>query len=85
MNSEEKAEADISLAFLEAQADVYAEKLGLPQLIKDLTSPMNLDKNAPDEVRKQFRARMESQIYAMFLQSFIEGAVRAHGNDWTYF
>ena len=44
-------------------------------MIKNVTSPMNLNRNAPADVREKFKARMEAQISAIVLQAFVEGAL----------
>jgi hypothetical protein len=62
---------------LEAMAEAWAVEANLATMIKHATSPMDLNRNAPDAVRKDFRERMEKQIDAIAQQCFIEGAHRA--------
>lgn len=73
--SSEKAE--LALALLDGQADQWAEEVNLTSMIKNATSPMDLNRNAPQSVRDRFRLRMEAQIDAIARQAFIEGAMRA--------
>lgn len=72
-----KATADMQLDVLDGMADVWAEEVNLTSMIKNATSPMDLNKSAPPEVRQRFRDRMEAQIDAIARQAFIEGAHRA--------
>jgi hypothetical protein len=74
-------ELDMSLAKLDALADVWAEEVNLTAMIKNVVSPMRLNRNAPKEVREKFTARMEAQIDAIMRQAFIEGAVRVLPDD----
>lgn len=69
---------DRALTRLEAQADTWAVECNLPGMIKNIVSPMRLNRNAPDDVREHFTGRMESQIDAIIRQAFIEGAYRNH-------
>jgi hypothetical protein len=62
---------------LDGQADQWAEEVNLTSMIKNATSPMELNRNAPDSVRHRFRLRMEAQIDAIVRQAFIEGSLRA--------
>ena len=71
-----KQKAEIGLDVLDALADTWAEAVDLTSMIKNVTSPMNLTRSAPDDVREKFKARMEAQVSAIVLQAFIEGAMR---------
>ena len=71
-----KQKAEIGIDVLDGLADKWAIDVDLTSMIKNATSPMNLNGSAPDHVREKFRARMESQINAVVLQAFVEGALR---------
>ena len=71
-----KHKAAICLDILDALADKWAADVDLTSMIKNATSPMNLNRNAPDDVRQKFKDRMEAQISSIVLQAFIEGAMR---------
>lgn len=75
--AEAAAEADMSLAFIEGQADAWAERIGLNAMIENIACPMKLNRNVPDDVRESFTKRMKEQIDAMVRQAFIEGACNA--------
>ena len=77
ITTEEKAEADMSLAFVEGQADVWAQRINLNSMIENIASPMRLNRNAPDDVKAKFAKRMKEQMDAIIRQAFIEGAVLA--------
>lgn len=79
--SNEKAK--LALAILDGQADQWAEEVNLTSMIKNATSPMDLNRNAPQSVRERFRLRMEAQIDAIARQAFIEGAMRVLLNQET--
>lgn len=72
-----QAKADHGLAILDAIADAWAAEVNLTAMIKNAVSPMRLNRNAPDDVRERFTARMEAQIDAIARQAFQEGAYRA--------
>ncbi len=72
-----KLQADHALAILDGLADKWAEETNLTATIKNAVSPMNLNSNAPPDVRGRFKERMEQQIYAIARQAFIEGMYRA--------
>lgn len=74
MDAQRKAE--IAMDVLDGLADKWAEDIDLTSMIKNVTSPMGLTRSAPDEVRDQFKGRMEAQINAIVLQAFVEGALR---------
>ena len=74
MDAEQKAEIGIDV--LDGLADKWAIDVDLTSMIKNATSPLNLNRSAPDHVREKFRARMEAQINAVVLQAFVEGALR---------
>lgn len=61
---------------LEALADAWAEEANITAMVNNVTSPMNLNAKAPADVKRKFHDRMNSQIFALMQQSFIEGAVR---------
>lgn len=61
---------------LEALSDAWAEEAKVTEMITNATSPMDLNANAPPDVRRQFHERMKSHIYDLMTQAFIEGAVR---------
>lgn len=69
--------AEMQLHILDGMADVWAEEVDLVSMIKAATSPMDLNKNVPPDVKEKFRLRMEAQIDAIARQSFLEGAHRA--------
>lgn len=75
-NDEEAADADVSLTVLDALADRWAAEVNLTAMIKNAVSPMRLNRNAPDDVRQKFTARMEAQIDAIVRQAFIEAIIR---------
>lgn len=77
MAGSERVKADHGMAILDALADKWAAEVDLTSMIKNATSPMELNRNAPDDVRQKFRLRMEAQIDAIARQSFIEGSYRA--------
>ena len=77
ITTEEKAEADMSLAFVEGQADVWAQRINLNSMIENIASPMRLNRNAPDDVKAKFAKRMKEQMDAIIRKAFIEGAVLA--------
>lgn len=72
------AGVDRALTRLEAASDAWAVEVDLPAMVKNIVSPMRLNRNAPDDVREQFTARMEQQIDAIIRQAFIEGSYRNH-------
>lgn len=72
-----ESQANHALAILDALADQWAEEVNLTAMIKNAVSPMGLTRNAPDDVRERFAARMEAQIDAIARQAFQEGAYRA--------
>ena len=75
--------ADLSLAAIEGHADVWAARINLNAMIENVVSPMHLNRNAPDDVRKSFTKRMEQHIDALMRHAFIEGAVNAmEGFSW---
>lgn len=74
MDAQQKA--DLGLDVLDALADKWAVDVDLTSMIKNVTCPMDLNKNAPENVREHFRGRMESQIYAIVRQAWVEGALR---------
>lgn len=67
----------LQLDALDKMADAWADEVRLADMIKNASSPMGLNRNAPDDVRKKFRARMEKQMDAIARQAFVEGAHRA--------
>ena len=71
------AKTEVAMSVLDALADKWAEEVNLTSMIKAATSPMTLNRSAPDEVRNHFRLRMEAQIDAIVRQAFIEGSYRA--------
>lgn len=71
-----KQAADYGIDVLDALADKWFEECGLTAMIKNVTSPMNLNRSVPPEVREKFKSRMESQMSAIVLQAFVEGALR---------
>lgn len=75
--ADKQAKADRAIDGLEALADQWAAEINLTSVIKNTVSPMDLNRNAPAEVRERFKARMEAQIDAIAKQAFIEGAYRA--------
>lgn len=77
MTDSARVSADHGMAVLDALADKWAAEVDLTSMIKNATSPMDLNAKAPDDVRQKFRLRMEAQIDAIARQSFIEGAYRA--------
>lgn len=72
-----KAKADYGMDVLDGMADAWAAEVNLTSIIKNATSPMRLNRNAPNDVRESFAHRMEVQIDAIARQAFIEGAFRA--------
>jgi hypothetical protein len=74
---EARAGADHAMAILDGLTDKWAEEVNLTAMIKNAVSPMNLNSNAPADVRERFKERMEQQVYAIARQAFIEGAYRA--------
>ncbi|MGA9855083.1 MAG: hypothetical protein WBR29_07400 [Gammaproteobacteria bacterium] len=68
--------AAIGLDILDGLADKWAADVDITSMIKNVTRPMNLTRNAPMDVREKFKARMEAQISAIILQTFVEGALR---------
>lgn len=72
-----KAKADHGLAILDALADKWAEECNITAMIKNIVSPMRLNRNAPAGVREDFIHRMEVQMDAIIRQAFQEGAYRA--------
>lgn len=74
---EDREDDDMSLAFVEGQADVWAEQINLNAMIENVTSPMRLNPNVPKEVRESFAKRMREQMDALLRQAFMEGAFRA--------
>lgn len=71
-----QAKADLGIDILDGLADVWVEEVNLTSMIKNVTSPMGLNRSAPDDVRQKFRDRMEAQIDAIVRQAFVEGALR---------
>lgn len=71
-----QAKADIGIDILDGIADAWAEDINLHSMIKNVTSPMGLNRTVPDAVRDKFRNRMEAQIDAIVRQAFLEGALR---------
>jgi hypothetical protein len=71
-----QAKADHGLTILDALADTWAAEINLTAMIKNAVSPMRL-RNAADDVRERFTARMEAHIDAIVRQAFQEGAYRA--------
>jgi hypothetical protein len=71
-----KQKAEVGLDILDGIADKWAADIDLTSMIKNATSPMNLNRSAPDDVRRKFKDRMEAQISAIVLQAFVEGALR---------
>lgn len=69
---------DRAMTRLEARADEWSVEVDLPAMVRNVVSPMRLNKNAPEAVRENFTARMEQQIDAIVKQAFIEGAYRDH-------
>ena len=69
--------ADMSLAAIEAKADVWAEGINLNGMLENVISPMRLNRDAPDDVRESFIKRMREQMDAIVRQAFIEGVVNA--------
>ena len=65
--------ADRAIDFVEAQADLWAERVNLAAMIENATSPMRLNRNAPEDVRSHFHKRMREQIDAIVRQAFMEG------------
>jgi hypothetical protein len=45
-------------------------------MVTNVTSPMHLNRNAPEDVRDKFHERMKSQMFNLMQQAFIEGAAR---------
>jgi len=74
MNAKRKAE--IGLDVLDGLADKWAVDVDLTSMIKNVISPMNLNRSAPADVREKFKARMEAQVNAIVLQAYVEGALR---------
>lgn len=72
-----KTKASMQMDALEDMAEAWAEEVSLATMIKNATSPMDLNRTVPEDVRAQFRRRMEEQISAIAQQAFIEGAHRA--------
>ncbi len=72
-----RAAVNHELDILDASADKWAEDINLCELIKNLTSTIDLINNAPPEVIQKFRLRMESHIDSIIRQAFVEGAYRA--------
>lgn len=68
--------AAMRMDVLEAMADAWAEETDLTSMVTNASSPMLLNRNAPDDVRLRFHERMNSQIFAIAQQAFIEGACR---------
>lgn len=75
--SEARAKADYSLAVLDGIADKWAEDINLTAMIKNATSPMNLNNAVPRDIKAKFKNRMEANIDAIVRQAFIEGACHA--------
>lgn len=71
-----QGQADLGMAILDGEADAWAEEVNLTAMIKNATSPMKLNRNAPQNVRDDFHHRMEVQIYAIVRQTYIEAAFR---------
>jgi hypothetical protein len=71
-----QAKADLGIDILDGLADVWVEEVNLTSMIKNVTSPMDLNRSAPADVRQKFRDRMEAQIDAIVRQAFVEGALR---------
>lgn len=67
-----------ALTRLDALADAWAVECDLPSMVKNIVSPMRLNRSAPDDVREHFIGRMESQIDALIRQAYVEGAYRDH-------
>jgi len=76
-DAEIKAKASHGLAILEALADAWAAEVDLTSMIKNVTSPMELNERATEHVKTEFRHRMEVQMDAIVRQAFQEGAYRA--------
>lgn len=72
-----EAKAEIQMHVLDGMADAWIAEVDLTSMIKNATSPMDLNKNATANVKEKFRLRMEAQIDAIARQAFIEGAHRA--------
>lgn len=70
------AAAERAMDGLEAQADIWADEVDLVLMIKNVVSPMRLSRNAPNDVREKFTARMEAQIDAIVRQAYLEGFYR---------
>lgn len=68
--------ADMQLNVIDAMADAWAAEVNLSAMIINATSPMRLNRNAPDDVRDRFHKRMIEQIDAIARQCFLEGAIR---------
>lgn len=69
--------AKLQLDALDKMADAWADEARLSEMIRNASSPMALNRNAPLDVRAKFRARMEKQMNAIARQAFVEGAHRA--------
>lgn len=68
--------AEMQMDHLEAMADAWSEEVDLVAMVTNATSPMNLNSNAPTDVRTKFHERMKAQVFAIAQQAFIEGACR---------
>lgn len=73
---DEPGAADVYLAHFDAMADHWSNEVNLTALIKMTVAPMDLTRRAPDDVRAEFKHRMEVQIDAIARQCFLEGANR---------
>jgi hypothetical protein len=59
---EARAGADHAMAILDGLTDKWAEEVNLTAMIKNAVSPMNLNSNAPADVRERFKERMASNV-----------------------
>jgi hypothetical protein len=81
---EQIAATERAMDQLDALADAWAVEVKLPELIKAATSPMDLNRSVPNDVRHRFRNRMEAQIASIVHQAFIEAYMRAGDSRKEY-